>query len=151
MFSIDKKRLVATDNEIDLTVPFYVKKPYEYYDIYLHNTDEYVGNIWCDTSDDYELIKYLGNVGYEIKEEYRGNHYALKALQMIKEIMKDNNMREMIFSIEPKNTYSVNVAKQMGATRVGSEYIPSNVGLYTFKDSEVDIYKYNLIGEERKK
>ena len=150
MYDIEKFKVIATDNEIDLAVPCYVDEPYEYLDIYLHNTNTYIGYIWYDNSDDFELMKYYGNVGYEIKEEYRGNHYALKALKILKEIMIRKKIKSMIFSIEPNNSYSINVAKQIGAEKVGSRKVPQKLGLYTFTGEDVDIYKYDLEKEWEK-
>ena len=146
---LEMHKVLATDNEIDLAVPYYVKEPYEYFDIYLHNTNDYVGYVWFDGSDDYELMKYYGNVGYEIKESYRGNNYALKALRILKEIMIRKKIRAMVFSIEPNNKYSINVAEKLGAEKVGSRKVPPKLGLYTFNGEDVDIYVYEL--QENKK
>ena len=149
MFSKDEVKVITTDGEIDLVVPKYYEGPYEFFDIYLHDTNTYIGNIWCDTSDDYDIISYFGNVGYEITKEYRGNHYALKALRLIKDIMIQKQIKSMIFNIEPHNIYSKNVAKEMGARKVATRKMPSNSTLYTYTGDRVDVYEYKLKKKRR--
>ncbi len=94
---MDERIIIETDGEIDLTIPKDFEEYDNIFDIYLHGTDEYIGNIWFDEGSDPELVKYYGNVGYEIKKEYRGHHYALKALKLIKKVMLEDNIKTMLF------------------------------------------------------
>lgn len=147
---MDKLITIATDNEIDLKVPINIVNECEYIDIYLHDTDINVGIIWYDSSDDFEFIQYFGNVGYEIKKEYRGNNYALKALKLLKQILIDKKMENMLFSIELDNVASIKTVEKFGASKLGIKKVLPNPKLYALSDKPMVMYNYNLNGGKSK-
>ena len=49
-------KVLATDGEIDLAMPTYVDESYKHFDIFLHNTNTFVGYIWYDNTDDEEIV-----------------------------------------------------------------------------------------------
>lgn len=141
---MEERIIIATDGKIDLTIP----KDYEEYDnnfdIYLHGTDELIGNIWFDEGLDLEFNKYYGNVGYNIKEKYRGNRYAYKSLLLMKKVMLDNEINEMIFSIKPNNEASIKTVKRLGARLICTRPLPKNHKLYNLTGDKILIYKYDI-------
>ena len=137
-------KVISSDGEIDLTIPSYVKEPYKFFDIFLHDTNIFIGYIWYDDLDDKEIVSYFGNVGYEIKKEYRGNNYALKALKMLKKIMVEKNIELMIFNIEKSNIYSKNVAKKLGARKVSTKKFKCDDEPHNGKNTYVNVYKCRL-------
>ena len=70
-----------SDGELDLIIN--PRKGYEdkdvYYDIRITNTPVYIGEIRVTYSNP---VKFLGDVGYELKPEHRGKGYMLKALKI---------------------------------------------------------------------
>lgn len=69
--------------------------------IYLHDTPLEVGVIDyrgpCDS-------KWLGDIGYTINEEYRGNNYAYKALELISPVISEKGIDKVTIT-----TYSNNI------------------------------------------
>ncbi len=142
--------VAITDGEIDLITP----KGFEYdndffFDIALHNTTILIGEI--NYEDKYREVDYMGNVGYSIFKDYRGNHYATKALNLLKELLIKYEKSNMIFSITPDNKYSINVVTKFGAVYVCDRQIPkNNVLCKMFNTPKVKIYTYNLKGSKKK-
>lgn len=139
--------LVATDGEIDIATSY---EHSNNFDIYLHDTDELIGNIWYDNGNEPEFNKYYGNVGYEIKENYQGNKYAYKALLLIKKIMLDNKINKMIFSVKPENIASIKTVTKLGANLACHRPIPNNHKLYDLSGSETLIYEYDIRKNNKK-
>lgn len=142
--------VAITDGEIDLITP----KGFEYdndffFDIALHNTTILIGEI--NYEDKYREVDYMGNVGYSIFKDYRGNHYATKALNLLKELLIKAEKNEIVLSIAPDNKASQNTAKNFGAVHICDRQIPKNNVLCKMIDKPtVMIYTYNLKGSKKK-
>lgn len=144
---MEEKNIVKTDGEIDLVLAKGLEEHSNCFDIYLHDTDINIGNIWCDDKI-HEDINYLGNVGYHIYQGYEGNSYALKALKLIRIIMKEKGASTILLNIKPGNVKSRCVAEKFGAKLLCYRQLPENHELYDFsRFNEVVVYAYN-IGEE---
>lgn len=141
---LSERIVIKTDGEIDLTIPKDFEEYDNNFDIYLHDTDTYVGNIWFDEGFDPEFTKYFGNIGYEIKEKYRGNNYAFKAVSLIKSIMLEDDVKVMLFSINKDNMASRHIAQKLGAKILCHRLPPKNHKLYNLGNEEIIIYKYDL-------
>ena len=88
-----------------------------WYDIRLTNTPVYIGKIrvtFCNP------IKFLGNVGYEINKEYRGNGYMLKALNVLKEPLRERGLTYPVFTVKPENIPSVKTIERFGGKKIDS-------------------------------
>ena len=84
------------------------------YNIVLHGTDEIVG--CCDARIGYnENIYYGGHLGYSVKEEHRGNGYAVEAVELLKQVFKANNIRHIYITNNPDNHPSIRVCEKVGA------------------------------------
>ena len=79
--------------------------------IYLHNTSLEVGVIDyrgpCDS-------KWLGDIGYTINEEYRGNNYAYKALQLISPVISSKGIDKVTITTYANNAPSVKTIEKFG-------------------------------------
>lgn len=84
------------------------EEKHEFLDIIMNDTREIIGDI----SFDYMCgsgFTYGGNVSYFIKEEYRHNDYATKALTLLKELLKNNTYsgdKDLYISTLPDNEFS---------------------------------------------
>lgn len=144
---MEEKIIVKTDGKIDLVLAKGLEEYSNSFDIYLHDSNINIGNIWCDDKI-HEDIDYLGNVGYHIYHGYEGNGYALKALNLIKDIMKGKGNDTILLNIEPSNVKSRRVAEKFGAKLLCYRPLPENHELYDFsRFNKVAVYAYN-IGEE---
>lgn len=115
------------------------------YDIILSKTNETIGNIWFDKGEDEKYIYLFGNVGYQIKEEYQNKGFATRAVQLMKEILKEQNIEEMILAIDADNEYSIKLAATIGASLKETRYEK--------KENRIEkqlIYKYKIGGANGK-
>ena len=93
------------------------------YKMVLHNTNEVVG--FCDARIGYnENIYYGGHIGYSVREEYRGNGYAVEAVELLKKVFKANDMRWIYITNNPDNHPSIRVCEKAGARFVKLVELP---------------------------
>ncbi len=69
--------------------------------------------------------KYGGNIGYEVFESYRGNHYASKACKLLFLLAKKHGMDKVIITCSPENIASRKTCEYSGAELIGTIDIPS--------------------------
>lgn len=111
-------------DEIDLYVKnFHSLKEdsldYLNYIIVEHGTKNKIGEMEIRFS----LLKseqYLGNIGAEIKEEYRGQRYSKKAFTLLRNVMLEKGLTKPIFTVKETNTSSIKSLDTIGAKRIGS-------------------------------
>lgn len=118
----DLVSLVKYNNNIELRKSFHNKYNYS---IYLRGTNEYVGKINYRT---FHTSGYLGDVGYSINKEFRGNGYALQALELLSEKLYEDNIPNFYIS-----TYESNIASKKTIEKYGGKIssIDGNVLIYT--------------------
>lgn len=87
------------------------------YIIKLSKSDECIGFI------DYrkENFGILGNIGYGIKPEYRGNNYAFKALNLVTSDLLNNGVEDVIITAEKSNIPSIKIIENFGGILIGIE------------------------------
>ena len=106
-----------------------------YYNIRLTNTPVYIGEIRVTYINP---VKFYGDIGYELKPEYRGNGYMLKALNVLKEPLIKKGLTKPKFTVFPDNIPSVKTIEHFGGVKIGS------TGFY-------DIYEANIEEDTDKK
>lgn len=115
-----------------------------YYEILLHKTNIVVGQIDLRLTMN-DFMYYYGNVGYTIKKEYRGNHYALKACEMIKIIAKDvYNLSELIITCDPENIASFKTLEKLGCQYTETIDVPVTHELYWKGEKRKAVFKLSL-------
>lgn len=93
------------------------------YDIVLHDTQTVIGN--CSAKLGFnDVMFFIGNVGYEIDENYRGNGYAGEAVELLKELFKANHFDKIYITNVPKNSSSRRVCEKLRAQFLGTYEIP---------------------------
>ena len=103
---------IAYSDEIDIYEKKFLGKKVNYF-ITIHDSYEIVGYVQVNYND--VVDPFYGNVGYEIKEEYRGHSYAYKALELLSSIMVDRGLVEPLICIKDDNYPSISTAKKFGA------------------------------------
>ena len=84
------------------------------YNIVLAGTETVVGR--CDARIGYnENLYYGGHLGYSVKEEFRGNGYAVEAVELLKKVFRANNMRWVYITNNPDNHPNIRVCEKVGA------------------------------------
>ena len=130
------KKADYSDGELDLLINEHKGNGTNdvWYDIRLTNTPVYIGEIrvtYCNP------IRFLGDVGYELKKEYRGHGYMLKALNVLKEPLIERGLIHPKFTVFPSNIPSVKTIEHFGGKKVGT------TGFY-------DIYEADLEEDAKK-
>lgn len=125
-----------TDGVIDLKIedrtPSNKEKRYVSaykYKITLHKSNDSIGviNIRIGYNDS---LYYVGHIGYEIKESYRGNNYASKACKIIKQVAIAHGMDSLIITCKPDNVPSRKTCEKAGLKLIEIVDLPPHNELY---------------------
>lgn len=148
----DKYNPVISDDKISLCT---IKKEdninnkkRENFLIVLNDTFEVVGDISYNYLN--EGPSELGNVIYNVKKEYRHNGYCTKALNLLKELLKNNTYNgDKSLYLATINEYSIKVAKKNGGVLYNEEYKDSESkdlenDLSDENDNEVELFKIGI-------
>lgn len=118
--------------------------PTIFYDIYLSGSNLKVGKCDLRLKND-GFMYYYGNVGYNIKESYRGHHYAYYACKVLFKIAKEEfGMKELIITCNPDNDASYKTLKRLGGKLVEIAQIPYDHELYEKGDRFKCIFRFKL-------
>ena len=97
-----------------------------FYNIYLKNSQTLIGR--CDVRLGYnEEIYYIGNVGFSIKEEFRGNGFAVECVNLLKIVFKENNMNRIYIVNNPDNHSCIRVCEKLGAKFIKLVDVPKHL------------------------
>ena len=116
--------------------------------IILNDSNILVGVISYRYHNDPNYIDYAGNINYRIKEEYRGNGYAKRALLLMIEVLKKNTKFDQPLFIASTNYNEdyLKVAQECGGKLIHSGYVPKNV-IDSYYDKEmryVNLYRIDI-------
>lgn len=93
------------------------------YKIVLHDTDIVIGHCSARLGMNEEIF-YVGNVGYGIDENHRGNGYAVEAVKLLLKVFKVNEVEKIYITNLPDNLSSKRVCEKVGAKFLGTFEIP---------------------------
>ena len=123
------------------------EKDRESLDIILNDTRERVGDIsFAFINNEVDGFTYDGNISYDIKECFRNKGYATQALNLLKEILKNNNFnksRNLFISTLPENTFSQRVALSNGFRLFYSGSVPE-YDMLNFSEGVKNVVVYQL-------
>lgn len=123
--------------------------PTVFYDIYLSGSNLSGSNLKVGKCDlrlkNDGFMYYYGNVGYNIKESYRGHHYAYYACKILFKIAKEEfGLKELIITCNPDNDASYKTLKRLGGKLVEIAQIPYDHELYEKGDRFKCIFRFKL-------
>lgn len=125
------------------TVPFYACR------ICLAGTDIRVGTISLRLNmNNNKEFYYDGNIGYYIREEFRGNEYAIRGCNLARYIALIEGMNELIISCDVENSSSIRVIEKLGAEIFETIDVPNEYLDEYDTCSKRNRYKWNLIKEK---
>lgn len=73
-----------------------------------------------------ESVFYGGNIGYRVEPEFRGHHFAAKAVTLLKELAKLHGMEYFYISCNPDNTASYRTCELAGGKLLGVYELPED-------------------------
>ena len=140
-----------TDGEIEVTVR--EKRPndkqrgyvpsYEF-DIRLPGRTDTIGTVSLRIGNTKHIKKYAGHIGYGIKEEYRGNRYAVKACNLIKHIAVDHGLKTLWITCNPDNYPSRRTCEILGCEFIEIVDLPEDLDMYKWGDRQKCRYRWDL-------
>lgn len=119
-----------------------------YYLIFNKSNDEEIGQCGLRLEENADNL-YLGNVEYEIYEEYRGNNYAFKATKLLGEIALNLGANNLIITARPDNIPSIKTIEKLKARFVEIRKVPKHMRLYKTGNKIVSVYNWNLHSTNR--
>ncbi len=118
--------------------------PTYFFDICSLESCEVLGR--CDLRiGDNEATYYAGNIGYRVEEQFRGNHYALKACLLLEMLAKRHGMRRLIITCDPDNIPSRRTCELFGASYLETVRVPESHILYSMGERRKSIYQKILL------
>lgn len=99
--------------------------PFYYYDIFENKSNHHVGKISVRIGSNYHSY-YNGNIGYEVDEPFRGNHYSYHALLLVLQVAKAHGMDSLYITCNASNTASKKIIERTGAALVETAKIPED-------------------------
>ena len=117
---------VLKGDKVDLYKALLHDEDYEYsYKICLHGTKEVVGQIEYGNTVEEPYKGWEGDISYSIKEEYRGNGFALEALKVLTDKLYSDGIKEVYVATSRNNVSSQRVAEKFGGkidSQLSDEY-----------------------------
>lgn len=133
-------RIIDTYEGEDGALPFY------WWNVVRKGDNAEVGKISFRIGHNYHSY-YNGNIGYEIDEKYRGNHYAFLACQLVLKVAKYHNMKKIFLTCDHDNAASYKTIEKLGASLI-EEVRPPKDWIYYYEGIERHkIYELRLEGE----
>lgn len=91
-----------------------------------------------------EKIYYGGNIGYRVKEEYRGHHYAGKACLLLFELARKHDMGYLIITCNPDNYASKKTCEYLGGELLEVVELPEDNDMREDGEFEKCIFRFRL-------
>ena len=125
------------------TVPFYACR------ICLAGTDISVGTIALRlTMDNNKEFYFDGNIGYSIREAFRGKEFAIRGCNLARYMALIEGMNELIISCDVENSSSIRVIEKLGAEIFETIDVPNEYLDEHDTSSKRNRYKWNLTKEK---
>lgn len=114
------------------------------YDIVLHSTNNKIGH--CSAKLGFnDVIYYIGNIGYSIDENFRGNGYAGEAVKLLLKLFQKNGFKKVYITNVPENNASRRVCEKLRARFLGTFEIPEdNIRRKEFGEKFMNIFEIDI-------
>ena len=99
----------------------------------------------CDLRIGHNDKTYIGgNIGYNVNEEYRGNHFAGKACKLLFQLAKKHGLDYVIITCDPDNVASYKTCEYAGGKYIETVDIPEDNEMYAVGKRLVKIYRFDI-------
>lgn len=138
MYFLEHSPLISNTN-IDLYLESgSIEDDYVEFNIFLHETHTKIGHVTVNKVKD----EVFGNIGYGLYEEYRGHHFMLQSLELLKDTMLKTKLVKPIITVVPNNLASVKTIQDFGGYLVKE---------HNNKERYYDTYEVNLLEQQEPK
>jgi tagatose 1,6-diphosphate aldolase len=118
--------------------------PYYVFHILSANTGCRAGEIHLRIGDTEHLRLYGGHVAYGVRPEYRGNHFAGRALKLLLPLARRHGLAELWITCNPENYASRRTCEFAGAELVEIVDLPPHVDMYQEGERQKCRYRLDL-------
>jgi len=134
-------RLVATQPADPLKnwVPYYV------FHIMTAKTAHRAGEIHLRIGDTEHMRLYGGHVAYGVRPEFRGNHFAGRALRLLMPLALRHGLSELWITCNPENLPSRRTCEFAGAELIEIIALPPDVDMYSKGERHKCRYRLDLL------
>ena len=134
-------RLVATEpaDPTQHWVPCYV------FHILSAKTEIEAGEIKLRIGNTEQMRLYGGHVGYGVRPEFRGNHFAAKALRLLIPLARRHGLSELWITCNPENVASRRTCELAGAEMIEIVDLPPHVEMYQKGERQKCRYRLDLL------
>ena len=92
-----------------------------------------------------EYMYYCGHIGFSVQEVYRGNGYAVEAVNLVKKVFKENNIKQVYITNNPDNKASIRVCEKLGAKFIKRmAFSEEELKRFAASDSYKNIWKLKI-------
>jgi tagatose 1,6-diphosphate aldolase len=116
--------------------------PYYVFHILSASTGRRAGEIHLRVGDTEHMRLYGGHVAYGIRPEYRGNHFAGRALRLLIPLARRHGLSELWITCNPENAASRRTCEFAGAELIEIVELPPHVDMY--REGERHKCRYRL-------
>jgi tagatose 1,6-diphosphate aldolase len=120
------------------------RSPEYKFQIQLHGQEQSIGHINLRLGQNEKVVKYIGHIGYGVDKAYRGNKYSVKACLLIKEVLKDHGIEEVIITCNPDNYPSRNTCEAIGAQLIEIVDVPKSLDIYSEEEARKCRYEWRI-------
>ena len=117
--------------------------PQYHFDIFA--ADMLVGKIRLRVCNNDFVVHFSGHIGYEIFPDFRGNHYAAKACNLLKEVALAHKLKTLILTSTPDNFASRRTCEMIGAIFINKVDLPIDCKMYLQGKRQVCRYEWQIV------
>lgn len=88
--------------------------------------------------------RYVGHIGYNVAPQYRGNHYALRACRLVREVAQAHGMQKLVITCNPDNLPSKRTCEGLGARLLEVVDLPPGNILYQRGERQKCVFEWQL-------
>jgi len=103
-----------------------------------------MGKISLRVGDSPFIRRYAGHIGYTVYPEFRGNHYAARAVQLVFLLAAKHGMRTIWITCNPDNVASRRTCELAGGEFVEIVDLPAGNDMYNEGDRQKCRYRWYL-------
>ena len=70
-----------------------------------------------------DSVRVAGNIGYDVKEKFRGQHYAERSCLLLFPLAAAHGLKLVFLNVDPNNIPSIRTCERLGAQRLETIHI----------------------------
>jgi tagatose 1,6-diphosphate aldolase len=118
--------------------------PYYVFHIMIAGTERRAGEVQLRIGDTEHLRLYGGQIAYGVRPEYRGQHFAARAVRLLLPLARRHGFTELWITCNPDNIASRRTCELAGAEFVEIVDLPPHVDMYQEGERQKCRYRLDL-------